>query len=252
MRNIEAEALIRQFVTRNYAEDAAFVKALNREITILSHDVYKGRGLHGHSTRQEIRNRLWQFAMNEVVQTRKGSKIQENSALWIPDDEEAQAAPATERPMHGDMRVSDIMVKSPVTISPESTVADAKWVFRTNRIGGLPVVAEGKLAGIITLADARRVSRYRDGATRIQDVMSKNLFTVRPDEKASVALRKMNEAHIGRICVVSRADSTKLLGLISLVDLRRPRPLIEIKCEYCGNVYDHRREKCPSCGAGRK
>jgi len=225
MRNVEAESHIHEFVERNYREDPAFVSELNRLITNLSHDVFKGHGLRGHSTRQEIRTGLWRFAMNEVMAMRTKSNLVETKGIWKEMDEEQRPTPAyMERPMSTAMLVSEIMVNSPVTISPESSVADAKWIFKTNRIGGLPVVSRGKLVGIITLIDTRRVSRYKDRATRIRDVMSTPPYSVYPDEKASVALQKMNEARIGRICVVSREDSRRLIGLVSLVDLRRPRP----------------------------
>lgn len=252
MRKVEAEAAIKDFVTKNYSETPTFVRSLNRHITSLSHDVYKGHGLHGHSTRQEIRNRLWRFAMNEVMKVRKGSNTTEKEALWVLEDEVPRPAVRKTRPMNSDLLVSEIMTKHPVTISTDSYVAHAKWIFRTNRVGGLPVVSEGRLVGIITLVDARRVSRYRDRTTRIEDVMSKSPYCVHPDERVSAALQKMNEARIGRICVVSRSDSSKLVGLVSLTDIRRPRRITEVKCEYCGNVYDRRRERCPSCGAGRK
>jgi CBS domain-containing protein len=191
--------------------------------------------------------------MNEVMIMRKRSNVAEIRGIWTEKDETSRPSSVhSERAMHSDMNVSEIMVKAPTTISPESSVADAKWIFRTNKIGGLPVISDGKLVGIVTLSDAKRVSRYKVRTTKIQDVMSKNPHTMHPDEKLVAALQLMNKNHIGRICVVSRANSNKLIGLVSLSDLRRPRISSETKCEYCSNRYDRRRENCPHCGAGRR
>ncbi len=46
--------------------------------------------------------------------------------------------------------VADLMITNPITISPESTIFDAMYLFREHKIGCLPVVKKGKLVGIIT------------------------------------------------------------------------------------------------------
>ncbi|MDH5380308.1 MAG: CBS domain-containing protein [Cyclobacteriaceae bacterium] len=47
-------------------------------------------------------------------------------------------------------KVKDLMIKDPITISPESTVFDAMYLFREHKIGCLPVVKKDKLVGIVT------------------------------------------------------------------------------------------------------
>ena len=46
--------------------------------------------------------------------------------------------------------VKDLMIKNPLTISPESTITDAMHLLQKNKIGCLPVVKKHKLVGIIT------------------------------------------------------------------------------------------------------
>jgi CBS domain-containing protein/gamma-glutamylcysteine synthetase len=58
----------------------------------------------------------------------------------------------------GSTVVSDIMINSPITISPQETIFDALNTMRTNRIGCLPVVSEGQLIGIITEMDFLRIT----------------------------------------------------------------------------------------------
>ncbi len=54
--------------------------------------------------------------------------------------------------------VRDIMITTPITISPEATVMEAMYLMRDNKIGCLPVVKDKELIGIITEMDFLRVS----------------------------------------------------------------------------------------------
>ena len=51
------------------------------------------------------------------------------------------------------MKVKDVMVKKVVTISPDATVESAAILMHDNKIGGLPVIENKKLVGIITETD---------------------------------------------------------------------------------------------------
>lgn len=55
------------------------------------------------------------------------------------------------------LAVSKLMTPDPVTISPDATICDAANLLLEYKIGGLPVVANGKLVGIITESDIFRV-----------------------------------------------------------------------------------------------
>jgi acetoin utilization protein AcuB len=49
--------------------------------------------------------------------------------------------------------IEDIMIKKPLTISPEASVEEAAKIIYRHKIGGLPVVRGRKLVGIITIVD---------------------------------------------------------------------------------------------------
>ena len=72
------------------------------------------------------------------------------------DLRQAAASPATSLSIHelhyllDKIRVADIMTKAVITISPDDTVEDAARLLLKHRIGGLPVVRQGKLVGILT------------------------------------------------------------------------------------------------------
>jgi CBS domain-containing protein len=54
--------------------------------------------------------------------------------------------------------VRDIMIRNPITISPETATADAVKLMRKKGISSLPVVREEQLVGIITEADFYRIA----------------------------------------------------------------------------------------------
>lgn len=56
--------------------------------------------------------------------------------------------------------VKDIMIKNPVTVTPETLTTDAVAVMHKNKIGCLPVVKDGKLVGIVTEHDFMNVSAH--------------------------------------------------------------------------------------------
>jgi acetoin utilization protein AcuB len=51
------------------------------------------------------------------------------------------------------IEVGSCMTPNPLTIQPEASIADAARLMRNHKIGGLPVVAEGQLLGIVTETD---------------------------------------------------------------------------------------------------
>jgi len=55
------------------------------------------------------------------------------------------------------MTVGDIMVKNPVTISPELPVEEAIWLGKKHGIGAFPVIDNKDLVGIITESDITEV-----------------------------------------------------------------------------------------------
>jgi acetoin utilization protein AcuB len=75
------------------------------------------------------------------------------------DIRQASASPATllsVQELHyllHKMPVADIMTKPVITIGPDDTVEEAARLLLKHRIGGLPVVRDGELVGIITETD---------------------------------------------------------------------------------------------------
>ena len=58
-----------------------------------------------------------------------------------------------QRKLLGQLVVKEVMTNDPVTISPDASVAEAAGLMLERKIGCLPVVDRGRLAGILTEAD---------------------------------------------------------------------------------------------------
>src|SRR5271163_101336 len=61
------------------------------------------------------------------------------------------------------------MIADPITVDPEQKIGDALAVMERHRISGLPVVADGKLVGILTNRDLRFEKRLDKP---VRDVMT--------------------------------------------------------------------------------
>ncbi len=74
--------------------------------------------------------------------------------------------------------IEDVMIKSPITISPEAGIEEAARLIFTHKIGGLPVVKGKKLVGIITAVDVLqafvRLMGVLKSSSRIDLVLGEN------------------------------------------------------------------------------
>jgi IMP dehydrogenase len=110
------------------------------------------------------------------------------------------------------------MIKDPITLSKDNTLADALKVMKENRIGGIPITdSHNILIGIITNRDLRF---QRDLQTDIGEVMTKeNLITAAKGTDLKEAEQILQEYKIEKLPVVDKDN--KLLGLITFKDIQK-------------------------------
>ena len=58
--------------------------------------------------------------------------------------------------MVGDLTLTDLMIKKPITVEPDNDIEIAAQLIYKHKIGGIPVVKKNKLVGIITESDILR------------------------------------------------------------------------------------------------
>ena len=117
------------------------------------------------------------------------------------------------------MRVSDIMNREIVSVSPEETVSLAARLLSRHNVGSLPVQSGGRLMGIVTDRDIalRCVAAGSDpSSTPVGDIMSRSVITVNPQDDLRRASELMGLGQVRRLPVVEKGE---LVGMLSLGDM---------------------------------
>ena len=102
------------------------------------------------------------------------------------------------------LRVRDLMVAEPVAVPGHIPVADAiRDYFLTHGYGGYPVVRDGRMIGMLELAQVKAVPADERGRVAVQAVALPAEAAVRtePGADALEALQKMLQAGHGRLLV---------------------------------------------------
>ena len=109
------------------------------------------------------------------------------------------------------------MIRNPITLDENKTVRDAKQLMEQYSIGGLPVLSDDKLVGIITKRDIRFESNLD---TLVRDRMTlDNLVTVNSKTSNDEAKKILQKHRIERLLVVDKNNN--LDGLITVKDLTK-------------------------------
>ena len=118
------------------------------------------------------------------------------------------------------MKVKDLMISDPITISPRSSISKAIELMKNNSIRHLPVVAKGRiLKGFLTLNDLKlglMPSMLAD--VNFSDLIIKKPITVHPDDDIEIAVQLIYKYKIGGMPVV---DEGKVVGIITESDVFR-------------------------------
>ncbi len=126
-----------------------------------------------------------------------------------------------------------LVMRMPVhTVKPRDSVAHARAVLEELRINQLPVVVNGRLAGIVTDRDLRDANRATQVAANVsgskapadpdaipvEAVMSSNVLTLGPADDIAEAARLMVRERIGSVPIV---EARELVGIVTRSDLLR-------------------------------
>ena len=118
------------------------------------------------------------------------------------------------------MQVSELMSTNIVAVSPDSTAAEAAKTMTHNDVGIVLVCGQkGSLQGVLTDRDivTRCVAVQSDPVqTKVQDLMTRNVVTISPNEEMKTAADLLSGEQIRRIPVV---EGTRVVGMLSLADL---------------------------------
>lgn len=120
-----------------------------------------------------------------------------------------------------DVPVRRIMRPDPPTVSPSLSIDQLidEGLMGTDD-HGFPVVEGGRLIGMVTLEDIRKIPRSDWGSSRVADIMTpaEDLESVAPDEEASDALNKLRTRDVRQLPVL---EDGELAGLLRRRDIVR-------------------------------
>lgn len=125
------------------------------------------------------------------------------------------------------LKVEDMMVKNVITIEYDSSVKQAAESMNKYEIGCLIVCKKGDAVGIVTERDLlkRVVAKARDvKTTRVKEIMSSPLITVKPATEVEDAVGLMFQSKIKKLPVIS--DGKHPIGLVTSTDIARFQPYL--------------------------
>lgn len=127
--------------------------------------------------------------------------------------------------------VKSIMTTKLLTVNPKDKLMMVKEIFDTNNIHHVPVVRYKEIVGLISKVDFmhfirgfnsnaedRFVNEARLRAYNAEDIMTKNLATVTPEDRINVAIEIFKENLFHALPVV---EDNELVGIVTTLDVIR-------------------------------
>lgn len=114
--------------------------------------------------------------------------------------------------------VHEMMTEQVDSCSLLDNVYEVAVKMKDLNVGAIPIVDEDKLVGMITDRDIvlRCIAEKKPASSKVEEIMSNDLITIKKDTAVHEAARLMAEHQIRRLPVIDNDD--KLVGIVSLGD----------------------------------
>jgi CBS domain-containing protein len=146
-------------------------------------------------------------------------------------------------------KAEDIMTTEVVVVHPKDSLHQASRKLAENNTSGAPVIDEiERIVGIISEQDiVSYLATFEDSeneavdvsnlphlahiyiqasATPVEEIMTTEIITAKPDTKIEILARLMNENNINRVPIV---DKGKLVGVVSRIDILRNIGMVNLE-----------------------
>jgi CBS domain-containing protein len=120
------------------------------------------------------------------------------------------------------MNVSEVMVKNPVEVKPDTSCREIARLMKNRKIGSVVLVEKGKPVGIITERDLvhRVMALEKDQNTcTAEEVATKPVIAVSIHADVEMVVDIMKDYNIRRLVVVDKDD--KMVGIVTTDDLSK-------------------------------
>ena len=119
----------------------------------------------------------------------------------------------------GHQTVQEAMTPNPTAITPDTTLQEAAGLMKTEDVGALPIVEDGRLKGVVTDRDIaiRAVAEGVAADTAVRDIASTDVVSIDPQQSLEEAARLMAQHQIRRLPVVE--EDGVLAGMLAQADV---------------------------------
>ena len=170
-----------------------------------------------------IANMLAYFISQKFQRDPIYDALARQDGLHLPD--------AATRAATGSVRVVTAIRESPEPLSPELAATAALTLVHDTQLDAWPVVYKGKFLGMIGIDDLAKAAKESGTRFTVQQVMDRTRVPsnesdaafehLHTDHTLGQALTRMGASQHNTLPVVSRADVSILLGLVTLPDILR-------------------------------
>jgi uncharacterized protein (DUF39 family)/CBS domain-containing protein len=167
--------------------------------------------------------------VSSLSSLKKARKIAETLKSWIENGTFYLSAPAEKLPTDSvcnPMRQSkeiafvNTVAHKAVTCRVDEDIKTVAQRIISKSVNHVVVMDNGgEIKGLVTSWDVTRA--VAEGKSRLADIITKKVFTTRPEETLEAASRKMAQHHISALPVVDR--NNKVVGLITSEDISKLR-----------------------------
>jgi Zn-dependent protease/CBS domain-containing protein len=116
------------------------------------------------------------------------------------------------------IKVRELMNPDIVTIRPETTVEEMVMnIFRKQHGRAVPVCQDGRLVGIATITDVKKIPQDKWAATPVKQMMTTGpLYTVSPEDNLNTALGLIAQHDINQVLI---KEQDRCAGMLSRADI---------------------------------
>ena len=116
------------------------------------------------------------------------------------------------------VQISDLMSFPVSTVTSNTRMEEVALMLRDQGITGIPVVDDGRIVGMISRRDFRRVRAESKLKTPVKAFMSKEVLTIAPGNSPMQAAAIMVKHDVGRLPVV---ENSRVIGILTRSDVMR-------------------------------
>lgn len=134
--------------------------------------------------------------------------------------------------------LKDLMSTEVKTITPDETIQTAARYMDSGNFGMLPVTENDRLIGTITDRDiaVRAVAEGKDCATKVREIMSKEIICAQENETIASAAQLMSEHQIRRLPILNAEK--KIVGIVALGDLAVVKEDVKVAGEALAKISE--------------